>query len=674
MREDIKRKLLDEAKSSPNLFADLAGLEQYIAESYNNRSFIELLQNADDAGSTKFKIQKNEDLLIVANNGRKFTGQDLESLCRSAASNKVRGQTIGYRGIGFKSVVGFSEEVYVFSGELEFCFSKEKTKSLIPEASKVPLIRIPHEIENRLRTTLATTIADLKEQEYTTIFVFTGVAATQIEMEFRSLHRNSLLFLHNIIEVDLSSHREGVIKLIKRGVSEYRTQIKVVQDEDKDEWLIFEDGDISIAFSVENDVIQRLESAEAQVFSFLPTENETGLGVVINGSFSTDPSRKHIIFDEETKQYTKKVAIVLVNLLKENISLNSELSKSLIRAIIPYTNPTIALLKNSSFEKALITECKAIADPFFEKLLLAPAWLNVKDFTALIKGQQEVVLPKSYYEITGILQFLKFLGANEASEEKILKALAGGSYVSSLGCAEITTRIMKNALYKDSSLPMEHKQIDIFISNQKRRSLQDLEEQNLSLDKQFISQINELGLTAGDIKNALEILIPENNLIPDFDEVEISEEENLLERSKNNWFNRKNNPTYKPTREGYKKWRSAEENCLEVLNNNGFRLVDVSKQNIGYDLEGSNPDGTEIFIEVKSINLIGQKIKLTNNEVAVAQEKKEEYFLAIVRQLENHLEIALISNPVENLYLNRQCVQWVWECSEYEYEPVLFTL
>ncbi len=65
--ETIRQDLLEEAKSSPNLLSDLAGLETYIAESYNNRSFIELLQNADDATSTKFKIIKENDFLYVAN-------------------------------------------------------------------------------------------------------------------------------------------------------------------------------------------------------------------------------------------------------------------------------------------------------------------------------------------------------------------------------------------------------------------------------------------------------------------------------------------------------------------------------------------------------------------------------------------------------------------------------
>ena len=143
---NIRIQLLEEAKSSPNLLSDLAGLETYIAESYNNRSFIELLQNADDANSTKFKIIKENDYLYVANNGRTFNANDVESLCRSASSNKTRGENIGYRGIGFKSVVGFAKEIHIISGDLEITFSKERTKNEIPNATRVPLIRIPHPI------------------------------------------------------------------------------------------------------------------------------------------------------------------------------------------------------------------------------------------------------------------------------------------------------------------------------------------------------------------------------------------------------------------------------------------------------------------------------------------------------------------------------------------------
>ena len=53
----LREALIAEAKSSPMLLSDLAGLEAYVSESYNSRSFIELLQNADDANATKFYVK-----------------------------------------------------------------------------------------------------------------------------------------------------------------------------------------------------------------------------------------------------------------------------------------------------------------------------------------------------------------------------------------------------------------------------------------------------------------------------------------------------------------------------------------------------------------------------------------------------------------------------------------
>ena len=47
---------MKEAINSPLLLSDLANMEKYISESYQGRSLIELLQNADDALATKFLI------------------------------------------------------------------------------------------------------------------------------------------------------------------------------------------------------------------------------------------------------------------------------------------------------------------------------------------------------------------------------------------------------------------------------------------------------------------------------------------------------------------------------------------------------------------------------------------------------------------------------------------
>jgi len=166
--DEVRIPLLDEARRSPNLLSDLAGLEQYLAESYDARSFIELLQNAADAGASRFFVGREGDYLCVANDGRCFSRDDFESLCRSAASNKTRASNIGYRGIGFKSVVTFAESVYLVSGGLEAVFCRTRTRQEVPGAKRVPLVRIPHAPTGEDRKALENA-RDLLENGYKTV-------------------------------------------------------------------------------------------------------------------------------------------------------------------------------------------------------------------------------------------------------------------------------------------------------------------------------------------------------------------------------------------------------------------------------------------------------------------------------------------------------------------------
>jgi len=93
------------------------------------KEFIQEAQNADDAGATNFGVHDIQNSIIVSNNGRPFSPSDVEALCRSGASNKYRGgNSIGYRGIGFKSVVNLAKTKSVISGDYAFYFDKDITK------------------------------------------------------------------------------------------------------------------------------------------------------------------------------------------------------------------------------------------------------------------------------------------------------------------------------------------------------------------------------------------------------------------------------------------------------------------------------------------------------------------------------------------------------------------
>jgi len=110
------------------------------------------------------------------------------------------------------------------------------------------------------------------------------------------------------------------------------------------------------------------------------------------------------------------------------------------------------------------------------------------------------------------------------------------------------------------------------------------------------------------------------------------------------------------------------------LEGQGWEAEDVSRQNIGYDIEGKSPEGETFFVEVKLVGSSDKPFTLTSNEEAVARQNGAKYIIAIVCQSREFLEVAFIRDPVQQLNMIRQCRQWVWECSDYPYDPLRFEL
>jgi hypothetical protein len=91
----------------------------------------ELLQNADDAGATWARVRLTGDQFSFEHNGADFDEVSLQSLCGFGQSNKRNLQTIGFRGLGFKSTFSYGPRVEVLSPTLAFAF--EKTRFTIPK-------------------------------------------------------------------------------------------------------------------------------------------------------------------------------------------------------------------------------------------------------------------------------------------------------------------------------------------------------------------------------------------------------------------------------------------------------------------------------------------------------------------------------------------------------------
>src|SRR5207302_4306437 len=91
---------------------------------------LEFLQNAEDSGldltssSGSFEIRIDKRRIKLVHNGRPFTEKDVRAVCGIRSFKKPERGTLGYLGIGFKSVFKVSDSPEVYSGGFHFKFDR----------------------------------------------------------------------------------------------------------------------------------------------------------------------------------------------------------------------------------------------------------------------------------------------------------------------------------------------------------------------------------------------------------------------------------------------------------------------------------------------------------------------------------------------------------------------
>jgi len=91
------------------------------------------------------------------------------------------------------------------------------------------------------------------------------------------------------------------------------------------------------------------------------------------------------------------------------------------------------------------------------------------------------------------------------------------------------------------------------------------------------------------------------------------------------------------------------QKAMEYEKQNGREPVDVSPQNLGFDIRSANPITKEVrYIEVKARSGMAS-VSLTNNEWFKARRFKNDYFLYAVMNTHINPQLYVIQNPAENL-------------------------
>lgn len=682
--ESLRAGLLREATAAPRLFSDLAKVEAYIAESYKTRALVELIQNADDAAARKFGIIDVADGFAAGNDGRPFSFEDVEALCRSGASHKQRGDTIGYRGIGFKSVVNLARRIYVYSGEYAFYFDKEATKAVLAEFDDVPLVRIPHPVHQQTAASHAAEVASLRAMGCNTVFVFQQLNDRLSSEELETFDSGSLLFLRNVSCVAFTHH--GITRAIDLRTADHgrgRKRVSIAEGTVVAEWDVLisaRDATNMVAFRRAQEGIVAARSEESVFHSFTPTGQFAGAFVKINGDYSTDPSRKHVDMDGRSRRALDDAVAILAATAIDLLDETDDIPGFFTPLIVPpgpssdASKPQLLRLLTARLQQAHLGNTSS-ATTQFSGIRLRPQWLSYDDYEEFCRGEIPFIRRSLLGKYPELLAFLEQVGVPTLSLEDVLEKVNHRS-LSPLGYAQIFTRVVKQYRYDLGPervrkirnlklLPTSHGVLsaasETSTSALERRFLNFLCDNNDAPDLKLV--FGKIGVKVDEPITEAMATLPEPR-------VANLSDTGLSDRRCGHDATEKLDQALR-VQPPLKRWRSAERNAEEYVRaiRGVAHVTDMSKANVGYDLEVILDDDDRLYVEVKAVSSFSEPFRLTNNEYSSAHQHGNRYLIALVIN-STPFQIMFVRNPVESLTLHKQCERWSWYCDDYQHQLV----
>lgn len=321
IEEELEKRKAD-YKSSPAYILEHYNIEKQNIEAYNGRQLLEMLQNADDASENatekKVLIKLTDNYLTIANNGEPFNEDGFRSIIYSNISSKTLQQNkIGQKGLGFRSILSWSDEVIINSGKTKLAFSETIAKTfledLIAESSEISTFlkqksRIKHPIATLRVPKLLNGELDSENSFDTTISIklkknIIDDVQTQI---LNVINKETLIFLNHIeiIEIDspqrkiiykksFSDKSKNEVSVESKNLLEEITETKTWQVKRRIGTHKEKNFELAIAWNDE------LNETENVLFSYFKTEVRFPFPALLHGTFELTQDRNQLVNDTE---------------------------------------------------------------------------------------------------------------------------------------------------------------------------------------------------------------------------------------------------------------------------------------------------------------------------------------------------------------------------------------
>ncbi|GAA5434839.1 hypothetical protein Hjap01_04331 [Haloarcula japonica] len=491
-------------RDEDRLFSDYNRETKHI-DGYSGRGLLELIQNADDAGwessgSVDVLIELTEEGLFVANSGEPFSREGISSLMLSDNSPKqFREECIGYKGLGFRSILNWSSDVLIQSGEVSIGFSEQFASEFLNKlrAENDEIDRKAKRYEQRGTSNPIATLStprllsesdvvdtrfeevykqgqQIKAQGYDTVICIPlsdSGSRNQVQKEINSLFKELTLFLRSVDDLRIRSPEREEDWSVERGGE------KVIVDHGSGEpttWKIFKDsGEIPEEYTTASQTKDRYEikiaipentgwtELPSDLFVFFPTKVSFPFPMLAHATFQVTESRNHLIESDANRFVAEQLASKMIDAAEDHRS--EETPWAALRTVSP-TGPIGSTLNNlgapdedqTSFKQLLESEVATRSlIPVQDGSFTTPAEAKriSGDFDDLLQGElfDDVCLHTNSHDVRSQLDRLDVGYIDYTDLRTRLDSIS--SDLSMTARAGIITRLVDNNLIGDETPP-----------------------------------------------------------------------------------------------------------------------------------------------------------------------------------------------------------------------------
>lgn len=340
LRDDVDAGRREHALKSLD---ERGGAQELVQDQYAGRYPLELVQNANDAagspGATGGRLQfvLTDSALLVADEGSGFENDQVNAICSLGRSSKDPRKSIGYKGLGFKSVNEITCEPQIFAPQVQFGFDREHLKQCIeniagelPHDIRLPDYAFPFPVETQQLRADSDVVDGLLNDGFRTVMrlpVRHGVERDVVEDHIlETVVPQLLLFLDSTNQIRVEGTRHDFDATVIREASNGCDEVLLEANDETRHFILFsETVPVTSRHLVENlgEAWSRVEAVRLSaaipldadgspvwgvsesLHVYFPTEELTGLPIVLSADFQTELDRRRISRTAQAEPYNE---------------------------------------------------------------------------------------------------------------------------------------------------------------------------------------------------------------------------------------------------------------------------------------------------------------------------------------------------------------------------------